>query len=95
MTNHKGYRGTHRGFKIATRSERRFVVVYYRDEERTEERTDYRGETRIAVLRRFAEIVKRTDSIATARRERERIGYARPDGIRAFIVDTTTGKEIV
>lgn len=84
----KGYRGTHRGFKIETRSDRRYLVVYFREEERVDPRDGF-------VYRRVAEVVLRTDAIETARRKRDRIGFGRVDGLRAFIVDTATGEETV
>lgn len=90
MTDHaprrRGYRGEHRGFKIATASERRYLVVYYRDEERIDPRDGF-------VYRRVAEVVLRTDNLTTARRKRDRIGFGRADGLRAFIVDTVDGEE--
>lgn len=73
-----------RGIRCRTRSPRRYAVVYVRPEA-----TEFDGNT----YQPYARVEKRTDNLATARRECRRFGYS-PSGAFQVIVDTTTGEEI-
>lgn len=72
------------GFKIRTRTQRRYVVVATRAMPFTNERGTYVA---------FAEVVKRTDNIETARKEENRRGVT-DTRCYAVVVDTTTGRQV-
>lgn len=74
---------TVRGQKVSNRSQRRYLAVAVRPEPR---------ETADGVYVAFAEILKRSDSLRTVRREQERYGFSR--GAFAVVVDSLTGEEI-
>jgi hypothetical protein len=81
--NPKTHNLTVRGIKLRTRTPRRFAVVAVRPEPVTRD-----GHTYVAC----AEVLKRTDSLDTARAKRRSFGIG--IGSYAVIVDLTTGEEI-
>lgn len=89
---------TVRGHKMQTASQRRFVVVHVRAEDITvtaDSEAHRIFQRPVGTFVAFADIVKRTDSIATARtfaqRQRQRhVGV----GVKTVIVDTVTGQEV-
>lgn len=85
MTTPTTHKLTVRGLAVTTRTPRRFAAIYLRPTAVTVE-----GEgTYVA----FAEVIKRTDSLATAKAAARRRGFGY-HGSFAVVVDLDTGMEV-
>ena len=72
-----------RGLRVVTRTPRRYIAVIVRPEDQV-----MNGARYVA----FAEVIKRTDSLKTARTALDRHGFAA--GVHRVVIDTTTGEEV-
>jgi len=83
---------TARGIKFRTATTRRFIVIAVRTEDSTFEGRDCWGEPVTRTIKAGVEIIKRSDSIATARTHRDRTG--RIAGAAVVVFDTAHGEEV-
>ncbi len=86
---------TVRGRKVSNRSNRRWIVVAVRAEDvtiRAEDEAHRIFGRAVGTYVAFAEVIARSDSIATARKRAER--YGRSVGTVVVVVDSTTGEEV-
>lgn len=72
-----------RGHRVTTRTDRRWIVVAVRPKAVVYDDYTYPA---------FVRVLKRTDSIDTARAEQRKFGF--PPGSFAVIMDKATGKEV-